>query len=497
MVAPLTDAAKDAYFQVGGLKADLASKTGRSARTVLLFSIIRLVISIATTAVLARLLPPEEQGLVAMIFPVIVVLTGFAEFGLPQAIVQRKEITHRQVSALFWINCAFGAGMTLLAIACAPTIAGFYDAPALTVLVLGVAPYIFITILAVPYVAILRRRMEIHIVERCGFAGVIASSVLAIFAALAGAGPWALIIQIVSAQAVTVLAFFWLVKWRPTSPWRADFRTMRNALTFGGQLSVDRLLYEITAQLPTVVIGRAFGEAAAGLFFRSFSLAQMPRRRIVGPLAGAFVPSLARLQDDPAGMRAMYVRQLTRSNLILMPIALVIFVAPDAIVLTLLGPDWVDAIPIMRWLAVFPLTVVSADICSWVLVALGQSKTLVKARLGASLFLIAVMVLASRFDLITFVGCIMVAQVIVALVYMPMVIVAHTPITLSTLKDALGADLIFAICAAGAALLLRESVDLLPLWEGILAGLLIVLLQAIRIGFTPRYRADVRKALQR
>ena len=498
-MAPLLpgDLAKDAYFEVGTLKTGLGAQTGRSARTVLLFSVLRLMFTISTTAVLARLLGPEVQGLVAMILPIIVIASGVAEFGLPQAVIQRDSISHRQVSALFWINAALGVFLTGAVIAAAPAVARFYETPGLAALMVGAAPYILMTVLAVPYVAILRRRMEIRTAERCSFIGIVAGSAMAIGAALAGAGPWALVVQMVGARAATVLAFLWVVKWRPTVPWGADYRAARSALAFGGKLSADRLLLETVGQLPTIVIGRLFGETSAGLFYRSLAFAQMPRRRIVSPLSGAFVPSLSRLQDDPAGMRAMFVRQVTRSNLILVPVGLTILVAPDAMVLTLLGPDWTAAIPMMRWLGVLPLIAVIGDACNWVLVALGESGKLLRVRVGAAVIVLGALAVGSQFDVITLVGCVIGAQAVVACLYTPFLITRLTPITVATLKEALMGDLLFIVGAGLAALLLRTMLDLAPIWEGVIAGAAICLMQALRVALSPRLRADMLKAIRR
>lgn len=488
---------KDAYFAVTDLKEDLGRKTGRSATTVLIFSVIRLVISLGTIAVLARLLPPDVHGLIAMVWPIIVVAAGISEFGLPQAIIQRDQIGHHHVSALYWINCALGLVVTALAMAFAPAVAGFYGVEALWLLTIGLAPYILLTVMAVPYVAILRRRMEIRTAERCAFAGVIAGSVFAILAAVLGAGPWALVIQIVGAQGVTMVALMVAVKWRPSLPWQADFRAATGALAFGGQLSLDRLLSDFANQVPNIIVGRAFGDAAAGLFYRSLNFAQMPRRRIVGPLSGAFVPSLSRLQDDPDGLRAMYVRQVTRSNLILVPVGLIVLLAPDALVLALLGPDWTGAIPVMRWLGLLPLMVLAAEASVWVLVALGLSKVLLRARLLTTAVLIGAMLVGSRFDLVTFTAVLMLTQMVVAFVVMPMVIVRHSPVEWATLRAAYLGDAVFAILAAGVAFVARSQWQAGALWEGAGVAAIVLGMQGARVLLTPRYRADVLKALER
>lgn len=493
----ITNDPRDAYFDVSGLQENLGRQTGRSASVILLFALFRLAITLVTVGFLARLVPPEEHGQVAMVVPVILIAAGLSEFGLPQAVIQQQYITHRVVSALFWINFALGLILTAVAAALAPLATSFYGVPEVFLILIVLSPYILITVMTVPYVAILRRRMQIRVAETCSILGVVLSSVFAILAAMLGAGVWALVIQLLVAQVASLVFFMVAVRWRPSAPWNSDLKEARSAVFFGGYLSLDRLLAEVTGNLQTVIIGRAFGNIAAGLYYRSYTFADMPRRRFVGPLAGAFVPSLSRLQADPAAFRDMYVRQVSRGNLIMIPVGLIVCLASDMFVSILLGKDWLLAIPVLAWLGSGPLMALFADANVWVMVAMGKPKQLLKARFFSSLFLVAALIGAAQFDLVTFVALFVIAQALVTFLYMPFVIIRHTPITLSVIREAIGADILFCIVMGITGLLVRLSVDLGPIVEGVLVGVLICAVQGARILLTAQYRQDVVKIFRR
>lgn len=488
---------RDAYFDVAGLTPDLGRQTGRSASVVLLFSVMRLVITLVSTGILARLVPPEQQGLVAMILPLVLIASGLSEFGLPQAVIQRPQITHGTVSALFWVNVLLGVVLTAVAAGLAPVAVSFYDVPEVMPLLIVLSPYILLTVLTVPYVAILRRRMEIRLAEACSFIGVIVAAVLAVIAAMLGAGPWALVVQILAAQFVGLLCVLVVVRWRPSAPWRSDLRSARSALVFGGHLSLERLVGGIVANMQTALVGRAFGEAAAGLFFRSETFALMPRRRLIGPLSGAFVPALSRLQNEPEAFREMYVRFISRGHLILIPVGLMICIAPDMFVRILLGDEWLMAIPILGWLGIIPLISLFGDANLWALIAMGKTKQLLFARLVSSAFLVAALIGAMRFDLVTFVALYVVAQAVISLIYLPYVAIQHSPLTLTTLRRAIGHDIAFAAILAGAMVTVRQMMTLPDITEGLLIAVLICTAQGIRIFLTPQYRKDVRALLRR
>ncbi len=280
-------------------------------------------------------------------------------------------------------------------------------------------------------------------------------------------------------------------------PWKSALGEARSALIFGGYLSADRLLNELLANIQTVIIGRVAGNVEAGLFFRSNAIAQVPRQRIVSPLAGAFLPSLSRLQSDAIAFRSMYIRQVSRGNLIMMPLGLAICLAPDAIVLILLGQSWIAAIPILGWLGLRPLMALFASANTWVLVAMDKPKELLQARIISSLFLVAVLIIAARFDIVVFVASFVLAQALVTLVYMPVIVVRHTPVNLATIREAIAADVVFCICVSGAGAALRWWLEFDPVIEGILICGLIGVVQSARILAIPHYRQDVLRVLRR
>lgn len=488
---------RDAYFDVAGLTPDLGRQTGRSASVVLLFSVMRLAITLVSTGILARLVPPDQQGQVAMILPLVLIASGLSEFGLPQAVIQRPHITHSTVSALFWINVVLGLVLTGIAAALAPLAVSFYDAPEVMPLLIVLSPYILLTVLTVPYVAILRRRMEIRLAEACSFIGVVVAAVLAVIAAWFGAGPWALVVQILAAQVTGLLCVLAVVHWRPSAPWRSDISSARSALIFGGHLSLDRLVGGIVQNMQTALVGRAFGEVAAGLFFRSETFAVMPRRRLIAPLSGAFVPALSRLQAEPEAFREMYIRFISRGHLIVIPVGLLICIAPDMFVRILLGDEWLMAIPILGWLGVLPLISLFGDANIWVMIAMGKTKELLYARLVSSAVLVAALIGAMQFDLVTFVALYVAAQAVISLVYMPYVATKHSPLDFATMRRAIGSDIVFAGVLALAMVALRQFLTLPDIAEGLVVALMVCAAQGVRIVMTPQYRKDVRALLRR
>src|SRR5512132_4389920 len=122
----------DRHFQTDHLLKDLYSRSFRGSVVTLGGQAVKFLLQMISTVVLARLLKPEDFGLVAMVSVIILLIGMWTDLGLSSATVQRSEITQAQVAMLFWINCAFSVGATILVALLAPVIAWFYHEPRLT-----------------------------------------------------------------------------------------------------------------------------------------------------------------------------------------------------------------------------------------------------------------------------------------------------------------------------------------------------------------------------
>src|SRR6266487_7129696 len=138
---PKNDPARgsERYFQTDHLLKDLHGRSFRGSVVTLGGQAVKFLLQMISTVVLARLLKPEDFGLVAMVSVIILLIAMWTDLGLSNATVQRAEITHAQVSFLFWINCALGISAALIVAMSAPAIAWFYNEPRLTWITLALA----------------------------------------------------------------------------------------------------------------------------------------------------------------------------------------------------------------------------------------------------------------------------------------------------------------------------------------------------------------------
>ena len=214
--------------------------------------------------VLARLLVPSDFGLVAMVTAITGFVAIFRDCGLPAATIQRAEITRAQISTLFWINCGLGLVLMLVVLALSPVIAWFYHEPRLLWITGALSIAFAITGVAVQHQALLRRQMRFKTLAMIDVLSMAFGVSIGMAMAWVGFGYWSLV-GVTFGSTLLNSALVWLkCDWRPdTFRRRVGARSM---LAFGGHLMGFDVLNYFTRNFDNVLIGRALGSIALGVY---------------------------------------------------------------------------------------------------------------------------------------------------------------------------------------------------------------------------------------
>lgn len=329
--------------------ADLKGRSVRGGAVTLSAQGVKFVLQLCSTAVLARLLTPADFGLIAMVAAFTGFVVLFNDLGLSMATVQRAEITHEQVSTLFWINVALSVVLIALAAGLAPMVAWFYGDPRLTWIVLAVAGTFIFGGLTAQHYALLVRQMRFKAVWSIQLGSLAAGIAVGIGLAVLGAGYWALVVMGAVQAATTTVLTWTLSGWWPGLPRRNV--GLRRMLWFGGSLTGSNVLNYMTRNSDNLLIGWWWGASTLGIYSKAYALLMMPFQQLNAPLNGVVLPALSRLQNDPGRYQRFYLRALRYVALAGMPIIVFAAIETEAIVLTVLGTQWFEAIPLFRFLA--------------------------------------------------------------------------------------------------------------------------------------------------
>lgn len=336
-------------------------------------------LTLVSTVVLARLLAPDDYGVLAMVLAVTAFAGLFRDLGLSAAAVQKRTLSRAEQSNLFWINIGFGAVLTLGLALAAPLVARFYDRPDVLGVTLVLSTTFIIASLGTQSGAALMRQMQFGRQAAAMISGGVVNLLVAVLLALQELGYWALVWGRLSGQLVTSAALLTLSSFRPAWP---DRRVkMRALLRFGANVAAFDLINYFHRNLDNVLIGRFCGTEALGLYNRAYTLLMFPISNVRAPVNAVAFPALSRLQDTPERFRAYYVRATSLIALLSMPLAALLFVAADPIIELALGEHWLGVSPIFSVLAIAAFIQPAAGFAGSLMLARGQGARYVQVGL--------------------------------------------------------------------------------------------------------------------
>lgn len=351
------------------------------------------VLRLISITVLARLLLPEHFGLVSMVMIVTSIAEQFRDLGLSTAAVQQKEISHQQISNLFWINLGISLVLMLGVCSLAPFVAWFYHDNRLVHITLATSLSFLWGGLAIQHQAMLRRQMRFKEIAAIRFASSMASMIVAIALAQKGYAYWSLVWAGVTKSAVAAGGAWVCNPWMPGLPSRGA--NIGSMLRFGRNLTAFNLVYYFTMSLDQVIIGKCFGQAILGAYRQAYQLVVIPVSQLVSPVQNVAESALCRLQDDPARYRRYYHKLLSALSFASVPLILFLIIYAKEIIGFMLGEKWLAAADAFRILAIAALLRPAASTAGFVMISSGKSGTylylgLLKSLALAGFFLIGV-----------------------------------------------------------------------------------------------------------
>lgn len=368
-------AAPDAVGTVEPAPAAEPPAAARAAGITLTGQALRVVIQFGSIIALARLLLPEDYGLLAIVLVVVGVGEMVRDLGISTAAVQAASLSREVRDALFWTTTAIGGALCLLLVLGSGLLATLFDRPQLGGIACALSGVFLLNGLATMPRVTLTRSMRFGPLVGADVAGQAVGAAVAVVLAWQGAGYWALVAQQLTQGAVALAVVTAGAGWWPGRPRRAP--GVGPVLRLGGQLMGTQLVHYASNNVDTVTIGLRFGPSELGLYNRGFQLLMTPLNQVRSPATTVALPVLSRLHDDPERFDDYLRRAQLALGLTLVTGLAVVAGAAGPLVELLLGPAWTEVAPILALLAVAGGAQTLAFVGFWVYVSRG---------LGAQLF---------------------------------------------------------------------------------------------------------------
>ena len=352
--------------------ADLKGKALKGGGVVLVAQVLSIVLRLGSIAILARLLSRDSFGLIAMVAPVTGFVALFANLGLTDAVVQRKQLTQEEVSSVFWMNLLVSVMIAGLACAGAPMVAGFFGRSELFHITLALSLGIVFSGLAAMQLALLRRQMRMVQLSYVELGSLLGSLIVGVIAALNGFGYWSLVFMQLTAPLLSIGLGWALCGWRPLFVFKRN--SIGPLIKFGFDVMGFNLVNFMARNLDKILIGRFSGAGVLGLYSRAYQTIMFPIVNLRGPINSIGLPVFSRLQEEPDRFRVYYRKLIQILGFVSIPLLAFCAACSGDVVLLVFGDEWSDMVPMFTMLAICGIIQPVASIRGMVLISLGQTR---------------------------------------------------------------------------------------------------------------------------
>ena len=319
------------------------------------------VINLAIQIVLARILMPDDYGIIALLAIFMAIGDTFIKNGFTTAIIQKKDADELDLSTVFWGNIVLSLILYLILYISAPAIAAFYKQPQLIDITRVLSLNLIIGGICAIHFALIAKRIEFKKSYIVNLINVLTMGLVGIILAIKGLGAWALVFSVLCGACTSGIILFIIVKWHPQFIF--SFHRLRTLFKYSSKVLASNMLNTVFNNIHTLVIGRFFNNSSLAFYQRGQALPQSIMNSVDGSFSEVMYPTYSLIQDDMERLRHAIRKALQLSMFLCLPFMFCLCSMSENITLILLSEKWADSIPFMQLrciiCAFWPLSTVS------------------------------------------------------------------------------------------------------------------------------------------
>ena len=302
--------------------------------------------SFVFTMLIARMLMPEDYGVVAMLGIFMAIAGTFIDSGFANALVRKPDRTETDMATVFYFNIVVALFFYIVLWIAAPYIAEFYNEPLLKPITRIVALNFVIGSFGSVAGLQFTFRLDFKTPAKLGVVNCIFNGTLTLFLAYKGYGVWALVWSGIAGNIFNVLLLYIVVRWRPL--WTFSWKSFREMFSYGSKLLASALLDTTYNNIYPIVIGKFYSAATLGLYGRASNLAQFPSSNITSILQSVTFPVLSTIQNEDTRLMSAYRRFITMSAFAVFPLMVGLAAVADPFIRLTLTDKWEGAIYLLQ-----------------------------------------------------------------------------------------------------------------------------------------------------
>ena len=291
--------------------------------------------------IMARMLTPNDYGLVGMLAVFIAVSQSLVDSGFSQALIRKQDRTETDNSTVFYFNLVVGLLLYGVLFATAPLIADFYDESKLIPITRVIGLSVLFNSLVVVQRALLIVKIDFKTQAKAALIAAITSGAVGIWMASVGYGVWSIVTQQLVNLGLNTLLLWGLSHWRPR--WIYSWKSFHELFGFGSKLLASGLIDTLYRNIYLIVIGKVFSAADLGYYTRAHQFTDFPSSNLTSIIQRVTYPILCSIQNENERLANVYRRFLRISAFIIFPLMMGLAAVAEPLVLTLLKEQWLFA----------------------------------------------------------------------------------------------------------------------------------------------------------
>ena len=347
---------------------------------------------------LARILSPDDYGIIAMLMVFLAVAQVFIDGGFSTGLIRKEEKKPEDFSTCFYFNVVVGIVVYGFLYLIAPFVSEFYDKPILTPILRVVGIKIVFSSFCIVQQAILTIKIDFKKQAQISVITAVLSGIIGLYLAYNGLGVWALVVQQVVGEVLRCLLLWILAKWRPITAFSME--SFKYLFGFGSKMLAIFSVDAIYNNLYPIFIGKFFSTRDLGLYARGSHYAELPSQTITGILSRVTLPVLADIQNQTDRFTNIYRRFIATSGFIVFPVLMGLSAVASPLILITIGPQWEDCIIYLQILCFSLMWLPIHSLNLNVLVVKGRSDLFLRVEIFKKIISISVLLITLNYGIL-------------------------------------------------------------------------------------------------
>jgi len=356
------------------------------------------ILSLGVGILMARILTPNDFGIVAVAMVVWEMIALLGQLGLGAKLIQQQKNVAEYANATFWLNLLMNTTIALLALAVSPFAAEFYGNPTITPIIQVLAAGFILSAFGNTHSTLLQKKMAFRTLSTLDVGLTLLKILIAVCMLFAGFGFWSLILPELFKRPFRIIALWKLESWRPR--FHLGLEYWRDIFAFGKFVFGTTIVRYLNINGDYLIIGKVLGAPSLGLYKFGYGLANWPVENIVWIFGRVMFPAFSHLQNNIKEMQRLYLRVVETLSIVSFPLLIGLLSVADLLIPAVYGEKWRPAVLPLKIIIVFTTVRTISTLGGQILMALGQPGKEFKMNAFQVIPLLTAVYIGSRFGIV-------------------------------------------------------------------------------------------------